>query len=126
MLFMDTQPDCPARSKQSETVVIVSLLAKWLSMWSIVLSILLNAFETWLALRRYTQRPEVFHMDSLFTWCDHATIVSVRHSCHPLSVADDVRFRHAGGRDTWLACQMFGCITGVFGANASTRYHRRS
>ena len=70
---------------------------------TIVLSVLLYGCETWPALERHTQRLEVFQMNCLrylcgFTWRDHRTNVSVRHSCHLPSIASEVRFR----RLRWL------------------------
>ena len=81
----------------------LTLARKVLFFPTIVSSILLYGCETWPSLGRHTQRLEVFQMNCLrylcgFTWHDHRTNVSVRHSCHLPSIASEVRFR----RLRWL------------------------
>ena len=74
---------------------------------------ILYGCETWPALERHIQRLEVFQMNCLrylcgFTWRDHRTNISVRHSCHLPSIASEVRFRRLG----WLGHVLFGQLSG--------------
>ena len=81
----------------------VTLARKVLMFRSVVLTVLLYGCETWPALDSHIQRLEVFQMNCLrflcgFTWRDHKSNETVRHSCNLPSIAGEVRFR----RLKWL------------------------
>ena len=81
----------------------VTLARKVLMFRSVVLTVLLYGCETWPALDSHIQRLEMFQMNCLrflcgFTWRDHKSNETVRHSCNLPSIAGEVRFR----RLKWL------------------------
>ena len=66
---------------------------------SVVLTILLFGCETWAALDSHIQRLEVIQTNCLrflcgFTWRDHQSNETVRHSCKLPLIAGEVRSRH--------------------------------
>ena len=76
----------------------VTLARKALIFRSVVLTILLYGCETWPALDSHIERLGVFQMNCLrflcgFTWRDHKSNETVRHSCNLPSIAGEVRFR---------------------------------